>query len=186
MNLWHQRKGHLNEQQLRLLVDKDCVDGMAITKQTLPFCESCVQGKLARKPFPKSKIGKSKSANSSIDFDLHLKRSSTHRGTDETAVQQPCRKSGRERRPPVRYGIDEFIPSTSKVVHTACLASGIVKPKNLTEPMARSFFCVALGTRPDIAQAVRAVTKFNVNPSNAHLTAVNRIFRQLRNHCNSG
>ena len=64
-----------------------------------------------------------------------MEGSSTHQSIDEAAVQQPCRRSERERRPPVRYGIDKFIPSTSKVVDTACLASEIIEPENLTEAM---------------------------------------------------
>ncbi|KAK7878951.1 hypothetical protein WMY93_034205 [Mugilogobius chulae] len=37
-----------------------------------------------------------------------------------------------------------------------------------------------MATRPDIAQAVSAVSKFNANPNTAHLTAVKRILRYLK------
>ena len=37
--------------------------------------------------------------------------------------------------------------------------------------MTGSLLYVVIGTRPDIPQAVGAVTKYNANPNNAHLTA---------------
>lgn len=51
-DLWHQRLGHLNEQQLRLMVNQDLVKGMEIPKSAgISFCEKCVEGKMSRKPF---------------------------------------------------------------------------------------------------------------------------------------
>lgn len=41
--------------------------------------------------------------------------------------------------------------------------------------MVGSLLYASIATRPDIAQAVGAVSKFNSNPSEAHLTAVKRI-----------
>ena len=38
----------------------------------------------------------------------------------------------------------------------------------------------ANATRPDIAQAVGPVSKFNIRPNESHLTAVKRIFRYLK------
>ena len=38
----------------------------------------------------------------------------------------------------------------------------------------------AMATRPDIAQAVGAVSKFNSKPSEAHLTTVKRILQYLK------
>ena len=46
--------------------------------------------------------------------------------------------------------------------------------------MVGSFLYAAIATRPDIAQAVGVISKFNANPSQAHLTAVKRIFRYLK------
>ncbi len=43
-----------------------------------------------------------------------------------------------------------------------------------------SLLYCAIGTRPDTAQAVGAVSKFNSNPSEAHLTAAKRILRYLK------
>ena len=45
--------------------------------------------------------------------------------------------------------------------------------------MVGSLLYAAIDTRPDIAQAVGAVSKFNANPTEAHLTAVKRILRYL-------
>ena len=43
---------------------------------------------------------------------------------------------------------------------------------------------IAIATRPDIAQAVGAVSKFNSMPTEAHLTAVKRILRYLKGTMN--
>ena len=52
MDLWHQRLGHLCEQQLKYMVNKDLVIGVKLPKATkLSFCEGCVEGKMCRKPF---------------------------------------------------------------------------------------------------------------------------------------
>ena len=47
-----------------------------------------------------------------------------------------------------------------------------------------SLLYAALATRPDIAQAVGAVSKFNSTPTEAHLTAVKRILRYLKGTMN--
>lgn len=46
--------------------------------------------------------------------------------------------------------------------------------------MVGSLQYAAMATRPDIAQAVGAVSKFNSKQSEAHLTAVKRILRYLK------
>ena len=46
--------------------------------------------------------------------------------------------------------------------------------------MVGSLLYASIATRPDIAQAVGAVSKYNSNPSEAHLTAVKRIMRYLK------
>lgn len=48
------------------------------------------------------------------------------------------------------------------------------------QSMVGSLLYVAIATRPDIAQAVAMVSKYNANPTEAHLTAVKRIFRYLK------
>ena len=51
-NLWHQRLGHLNEHQLKGMASQDLVKGLHIPCNTrMSFCEKCVEGKMARKPF---------------------------------------------------------------------------------------------------------------------------------------
>ena len=47
----------------------------------------------------------------------------------------------------------------------------------LYQSMVGSPLYAAMGTRPDIAQAVGAASKFSSNPSEAHMTAVKRILR---------
>ena len=59
---------------------------------------------------------------------------------------------------------------------------GVSKPVNPLnyQSMVGSLLYAAITTRPDIAQAVGAVSKFNSCPTEAHLTAVKRIFRYLK------
>ena len=52
--------------------------------------------------------------------------------------------------------------------------------------MVGSLLYASIATRPDIAQAVEAVSKFNSCPTEAHLTAVKRIFRYLKGSINLG
>ena len=52
VDLWHQRLGHLNKQQLNTLVDRNFASGIKLsTTSELSFCEGCVEGKMQRKPF---------------------------------------------------------------------------------------------------------------------------------------
>ena len=59
---------------------------------------------------------------------------------------------------------------------------GLSKPVDQTEyqSMVGSLLYAAMGTRPDIAQAVGAVSKYNSCPNEAHLTAVKRILKYLK------
>ena len=50
----------------------------------------------------------------------------------------------------------------------------------LYQSMVGSLLHAARATRPDIAHAVGIISKFNAEPSQAHLTAVKRIFRYLK------
>ena len=62
----------------------------------------------------------------------------------------------------------------------------VSKPADQAEyqSMVGSLIYVAMGTRPDIAQAVEAVSKFCSNPTEAHKTAVKRILRYLKKTIN--
>ena len=51
-DLWHQRLGHLNSQQLRKMVQQNQVSGIKLfPRSSEPLCEGCVVGKMQRKPF---------------------------------------------------------------------------------------------------------------------------------------
>lgn len=51
-DLWHQRLGHLNSQQLCTVVSRELAHGIKLsTTSKLSFCEGCVEGKMQRKPF---------------------------------------------------------------------------------------------------------------------------------------
>lgn len=65
-------------------------------------------------------------------------------------------------------------------------SDGVSKPVHqyTYQSMVGSLLYAAMATRPDIAQAVSAVSKFNANPDAAHLTAVKRIFRYLKGTVN--
>ena len=52
VDLWHQRLGHLNGQQLNTLVERGLASGIKLSATSeLSFCEGCVEGKMQRKPF---------------------------------------------------------------------------------------------------------------------------------------
>ena len=53
------------------------------------------------------------------------------------------------------------------------------------QSMVGSLLYASIATRPDIAQAVGAASKFNSCPTEAHLTAVKRIFRYLKGTINN-
>ena len=49
-DLWHQRLGHVSDQTLKVIVEKELLTGIKIPKsQTISFCEGCVVGKMAKK-----------------------------------------------------------------------------------------------------------------------------------------
>ena len=51
VDLWHQRLGHLNRQQLNTLVNRGLASGITLsTTSKLSFCEGCVEGKMQCKP----------------------------------------------------------------------------------------------------------------------------------------
>lgn len=51
---------------------------------------------------------------------------------------------------------------------------------SMYQSMVGSLLYAAMATRPDIAQAVSVVSRFNANPNTTHLTAVKRILRYLK------
>ena len=51
--IWHRRFGHLNERSLHTLARQRLVyDFDYNTSKQMPFCKSCVEGKLHKTPFP--------------------------------------------------------------------------------------------------------------------------------------
>ena len=63
---------------------------------------------------------------------------------------------------------------------------GVGKPGNQVnyQSMVGSLLYASIATRPDLAQAVGAISKFNSCPTEAHLNAVKRIFRYLKGTIN--
>ena len=54
--VWHRRLGHLNERSLNTMASKHLVyDFDYHTSKPMPFCKSCVEGKLHRTPFKKGR-----------------------------------------------------------------------------------------------------------------------------------
>ena len=52
IDLWHQRLGHLNNQYINKLIEKEMATGIKIPKaEYLSFCEGCIDGKIRRSPF---------------------------------------------------------------------------------------------------------------------------------------
>ena len=57
IDLWHQRLGHISEQNLKKVSQKEMIGGMKLPKtQTQSFCESCAVGKATKRKFETSKI----------------------------------------------------------------------------------------------------------------------------------
>ena len=89
-----------------------------------------------------------------------------------------------------RYGLSEMKSSSTPADTSVKLVKddGLSKPVNSMkyQSMVGSLLYAAIATRPDIAQAVGVVSKFNSCPNEAHLTAVKRIFRYLKGTMNFG
>ena len=52
-NIWHKRFGHLGENNLRKLINRDMVLNLECSTKELDFCESCAIGKACSLPFPR-------------------------------------------------------------------------------------------------------------------------------------
>ncbi|KAL0347681.1 UNVERIFIED_CONTAM: hypothetical protein Scaly_1784100 [Sesamum calycinum] len=63
--IWHARLGHISQDRIKMLVDSKSlkVDDL----DHLPACESCLKGKMTKKPF----VGQSKLASGLLDL-IHL------------------------------------------------------------------------------------------------------------------
>ena len=89
-----------------------------------------------------------------------------------------------------RYGLSQAKTSTTPADINVKLVKddGMSKPVDpvFYQSMVGSLLYAAIATRPDISQAVGAVSKFNSCPTEAHLTAVKRIFRYLKGTINLG
>jgi len=83
-----------------------------------------------------------------------------------------------------RYGMIDAKPSPTPADVSVKLVKCDNTSKNvdqvLYQSMVGSLLYIAMATRPDIAHAVGVVSKFNSNPTQAHLTAVKRIMRYLK------
>ena len=82
-----------------------------------------------------------------------------------------------------KYGLMNAKPASTPADTNVHLVKddGVSKrvDSGIYQSMVGSLLYAAIATRPDIAQAVSAVSKYNCNPSQVHLTAVKRIFRYL-------
>lgn len=87
-----------------------------------------------------------------------------------------------------KYGMDKANPVTTPADANVKLQKndGVSKPVNpgTYQSIVGSLLYAAMATRPDIAQAVSAVSKFNAEPNTAHMTAVKRILRYLKGTAN--
>ncbi|KAL2088069.1 hypothetical protein ACEWY4_016897 [Coilia grayii] len=87
-----------------------------------------------------------------------------------------------------RYGMDKANPIATPADTNMKLKKndGVSKPVDpcTYQSMVGSLLYAAMATRPDIAQAVSVVSKFNASPNAAHLTAVKRILCYLKGTLN--
>ena len=83
-----------------------------------------------------------------------------------------------------RFGLAEAktVSTPADLNVTLVKDDGVSKDVDSTlyQSMVGSLLYAAMVTRPDIAQSVGVVSKFNSKPSEAHLTAVKRILRYLK------
>ena len=83
-----------------------------------------------------------------------------------------------------RFGMQDAYTVTTPADSSVKLVKddGISKPVDPVkyQEMVGSLIYAAVCTRPDIAQAVGEVSKYNAHPTEAHLTAVKRIIRYLK------
>ena len=73
LSLWHLRYGHLGYDNVKLLSNKEMVDGMNINLKeefSRDDCEGCAMGKMHRKPFPKKSQHKSTQPLELIHSDI--------------------------------------------------------------------------------------------------------------------
>lgn len=69
--LWHRRFGHLGNQGLAQLAEREMVDGLDLNQgEEASFCEPCAEGKHHRSPFPISMSRQSKRALELIHSDV--------------------------------------------------------------------------------------------------------------------
>ena len=87
-----------------------------------------------------------------------------------------------------RYGLSQAKSATTPADVNVKLVKndGVSKPVNQVnyQSMVGSLLYASIATRPDVAQAVGAVSKFNSCPTETHLIAVKRIFRYLKGTIN--
>ena len=85
-----------------------------------------------------------------------------------------------------KYGLQDAKPVSTPADPNVRLRKddGVSKTVDpvLYQSMVGSLLYAAIATRPDISQAVGTVSKFSSKPSEAHLTAVKRIFRYLKDY----
>jgi hypothetical protein len=83
-----------------------------------------------------------------------------------------------------KFGLTDAKPASTPANSNVTLVkedgnSKRLEDKALYQSMVGSLLYAAMATRPDIAQAVGAVSKFCAQPTEAHLTAVKRVLRYL-------
>ena len=72
LELWHQRLGHLNVQDVKKLSTEKMVDGLIIENSHAPTvsCEGCCLGKQSRVPFPKNSSSKKENILDLVHSDV--------------------------------------------------------------------------------------------------------------------
>src|SRR5712671_4563035 len=56
IHVWHRRMGHRHPEAVKQLVNNELAEGIKLNQRSEPaaVCESCIEGKMARQPFPSS------------------------------------------------------------------------------------------------------------------------------------
>jgi hypothetical protein len=70
---WHRRYGHVSDSTLELIIKNNSVEGLTVdpeSRRDAADCESCIQAKMHRRPFPHKALHRSQSPGEGIHSDL--------------------------------------------------------------------------------------------------------------------
>ena len=109
LKLWHQRFGHLEVKNLKLLHDQKLLDGMKLNdSDDMKFCEGCVKGKQKRNSLPKGQATRATELLEIVHSEVYGQMQTTSLGGNRYLVDENDEKS--------RYTAIYFMKSKDQVL----------------------------------------------------------------------